>query len=83
MSSSKNVSIVLVSYKSRNKILNFLKNISENYKIIIIENSYDKVLKKEIEKKYKNVEIYLRENPGYGASVNYARSKIKTKYFFI
>ena len=48
MSSSKNVSIVLVSYKSRNKILNFLKNISEHYKIIIIENSYDKVLKKEI-----------------------------------
>ena len=83
MLSSKNVSIILVSYKSRTKILNFLKNISENYKIIIIENSYDKILKSEIEKKYKNVEIYLRENSGYGASVNYARTKIKTKYFFL
>ena len=51
MLSSKNVSIILVSYKSRTKILNFLKNISENYKIIIIENSYDKILKREIEKK--------------------------------
>ena len=83
MISCKNVSIVLISHKSRTKILNFLKNISENYKIIIIENSDDIILKKEIEKKYENVEIYLKENSGYGSSVNYARSKIKTKYFFL
>ena len=83
MLSSKNVSIVLVSYKSRTKILNFLSNISENFKVIIIENSNDITLESEIKKQYRNVEIYLRDNSGYGSSVNYARTKIKTKYFFL
>lgn len=83
MLSSKFVTIVLISYKSKNKILFFIKNISKKFKIIIVENSNDKKLKELVKKKYKNVEIYLKKNKGYGASINYARKKIKTKYFIV
>ena len=82
MKSFKEVTIVIVSYKSKKKILNFLKNLSENYRILIIENSDDKSIKYEIEKLFQNVEIYFTRNIGYGSSANYARTKIKTDYFF-
>ena len=82
MKSFKEVTIVIVSYKSK-KILKFIKNLSENYRILIIENSDDKSIKYEIEKLFQNVEIYFTRNIGYGSSANYARTKIKTDYFFI
>ena len=76
------VTLVLISYKSRNKIKKFIKNISQNFKIIIIENSQDIKLKKDLEI-YRNIKIYLRSNNGYGAAANYAKTKIKTKYFLL
>ncbi len=77
------VTIVIVSYKSKKKIIEFIKKLSQNYRIIVIENSEDKSIKNEIEKLYKNVEIYFTKNIGYGSSANYARTKIKTYYFFL
>ena len=41
------ISLILVSYKSKKKIIDFLKYIPKNYKIIIIENSADINLKNE------------------------------------
>ena len=75
MKSFKEVTIVIVSYKSKKKILKFIKNLSENYRILIIENSDDKTIKYEIEKLFQNVEIYFTRNIGYGSSANYARTK--------
>jgi|TARA_B110000008_G_C16840482_1_gene512456 GT2 family glycosyltransferase len=83
MLSFNEVTLVIVSYKSKKKILEFLKKISINYRIIIIENSDDKTIKDEIKKSYKNVEILFTNNIGYGCSANYARTKIKTDYFFL
>ena len=76
------VTLVLISYKSRDKIKKFIKNISQNLKIIIIENSQDIKLKKDLEI-YRNIKIYLQSNKGYGAAANYAKTKIKTKYFLL
>ena len=76
------VTIVLISYKSRKKIKKFIKNISQNFKIIIIENSQDIKLKKDLEI-YRNIKIYLQLNNGYGTAANYAKTKIKTKYFLL
>ena len=58
---NKDISIVIPSYRSKLLILSHLKKLSKKYKIIIIENSYDKSLKKIIENNYKNVEIYLKK----------------------
>jgi len=41
------VTLVLISYKSKKKIIKFLKNISKAIKVIIIENSRDLSIKDE------------------------------------
>jgi len=83
MNSYEEVSIVIVSYRSKKKILNFLKKINQYKKIIIIENSDDLTIGFEINRIYKNVEVYNTNNIGYGCSANYARNKINTEYFFL
>jgi GT2 family glycosyltransferase len=77
------ITIVIVSYKSKKKILNFLNNIKINFNIIIIENSDDYSIKNYLKIFSKNVDIYFTGNIGYGSSANYARKKIHTKYFFL
>ena len=46
--SYKEVTVVVVSHKSKKKVLNLIKNISNNFKIIIVENSNDKSIKNKI-----------------------------------
>ena len=79
---SNEITVVLISHKSRELILKFINNLSKNIKILVIENSSDFDLKKEIIN-YKNVEIKFMNNNGYGAAINYARKYILTKYFFV
>ena len=79
----KEITIVIVSYKSKKKILNFLKNIKINCKIIIVENSSDQSIKNDLIKFSKHVDIFFTGNIGYGNSANYARERINTKYFFL
>ena len=80
---NKSLTIIIPSYRSKKLILSHIKNLSKNFRIIIVENSYDKILKKIINNKYKNVKIYLKKNIGYGRAVNFAAKKVKTKYFFV
>ena len=83
MTVSNEITIVIVSYKSKNKISNFLKYLEINFRVIIIENSDDLSIKNEISKISENIEVYFTGNIGYGSSANYARKIIKTKYFFL
>ena len=78
----KEITIVLIAYKSAIKIKRFVKNIPSSVKILIIDNSKDHNLKK-IFKNKKNVKIYFKKNEGYGSSINYASKIIKTKYFLV
>ena len=80
--SLKDITIVLVSYKSRTKLIKFIKKISSVTPILIIDNLKDYELKK-IFKKRINVKILFKKNDGYGSSINYASRRIKTKYFFV
>ena len=82
MNSYQNISIIIVSYKSKDKVLKFIKNISNKFNIVIIENSEDQLLKNEIELS-KNIKIFLKKNIGYGSAANFARKKINTKYFLL
>ena len=75
------ITLVLISYKSKKKVIKFIKNISNNIKIIIIENSKDITIKDEI--KNEKTELIIVNNIGYAASINHARKYIKTKYFII
>jgi len=77
------VTIIIPSYRSKILILSRIKKLSNKYKIIIVENSYDKTLKEVVKNKFKNVDVYLKKNIGYGRAVNFASKKVKTKYFFV
>ena len=76
------VSLILVSYKSSKKIEDFIKQISNQIPIIVIENSKDIRIKDKL-KKRKNIKVILSKNNGYGSSINFAAKKIKTKYFLV
>ena len=76
-----NITIIIITYKSEKIIYNFIKKIPSTIKTIIIENSKNYELKKDIEKKYDNISVYLKENDGVSSALNYAVDKIETKYF--
>jgi N-acetylglucosaminyl-diphospho-decaprenol L-rhamnosyltransferase len=75
------VTVILPSYKSGNLVISHIKKISNKIKIIVVENSKDKKLKKKIEKNYSNTKVYLQNNIGYGRAINFGAYHVKTKYF--
>ena len=77
------ISIVIIAHKSKEKVLDFIKKISKNFKIIIIDNSNDKDLQEVIEKNYKEINFKIIENNGYGAAINYASNLVETDFFFV
>ena len=79
----KEITFVIVSYKSKKVIFNCIDSLPKLSKIIVIENSYDKELKRELEAKYDNIEVTLNENIGMGASNNIGIKKSNTNYVFI
>ncbi len=82
--SRQNLTAVIVTFKSENVIDDCIKSISENIKIIIVDNSNDQKFKENIEKKYKNVECILSsENLGMGSGNNLGLKHVKTDYAFV
>ena len=78
------LTIIITSFHSSDKIFNCIESIEKNIKIIVIENSNDGKLKEEIHSKYQNVECILsKENLGYGAGNNLGLSKVETSYALI
>ena len=79
----KEVSIVIISHKSKKRVISLINEISHDFKIIIIENSLDKSIESELPKQSKNIQIIFSENNGYGSAINLARKHVVTKYFFV
>ena len=78
------LTVIITSFHSRDKIFSCIESIEKNIKIIVIENSNDEKLKEEIYSKYQNVECILsKENLGYGAGNNLGLSKVETNYALI
>ena len=65
--STKDITVIVATFKSDKKIINCLKSINKECKIIIIENSDNINFKKNIEKEFNNVQCILaQKNIGYG-----------------
>ena len=78
------LTIVINTFKSDEKIFSCIDSIDQNIKIIIIENSENSKFKNNLEQKYKNVTCYLaRDNLGYAKGNNLGLSKVKTRYALI
>ena len=80
---NKSLTIIIPSYRSKKLVIPHIHKFYKKFKIIVIENSNDLSLKKILKKKYRNVDIYLKNNIGFGRAVNYASRKVKTKFFFV
>ena len=78
------ITVVINTFNSEDEIYNCLDSINQKSKIIVIENSNNSSFKKNIEKKYFNVNCFLSgENLGYAKGNNFGLSKVKTNYALI
>ena len=78
----KDLCIIIVSFKSKTKILKLIKKIDKSIEVIIVENSQDKNLKLLIEKEYKNIKVLIpTHNNGFSYSFNLTVKKTKKKIY--
>ena len=52
------LTLIIVTYKSDDIIFKFLKKVPKKIKVIIVENSKNKLLKIKIQKRFKNVKVF-------------------------
>ena len=77
------VTVIMVSFYSKDLIEKTINFINKEIEIIVIENSKSSQCKELLEKKYSNVKVILSdENLGNGAGINAGLKKTNTKYAF-
>ena len=81
---NKELTVIITTFKSEEKIESCLDSIDTNIKVIVVENSNNHKFKKYIENKYSNIECLLtNENLGYGKANNIGLKKATTKYCLV
>jgi GT2 family glycosyltransferase len=84
---NKDITIIILAYKSAHIIKNCLKNIiNKGYRIVVIDNGSNDNLEDVLTKNYKNsgIEvIFLENNVGFTRANNLVLRKVKTKYAFL
>jgi GT2 family glycosyltransferase len=79
-----NLSVVIVTFKSDQVIDNCIQSISNQIKIIIVDNSNDSKFKESIENRYNNVQCILSSsNLGMGSGNNLGLKYVKTDYVIV
>lgn len=79
-----NLHILSISYKSDHLIHNFIKQFNKKFKITLVENSNNFLLKKQLEKKYKNLDVIISgKNLGFGKAFNLGIKSINSKYKYV
>jgi GT2 family glycosyltransferase len=80
----RDLTIIITTFKSENKIKECLSSIDPKINIILIENSSSIKFKKDIESNFSNVTCELtNDNLGYGKANNIGLKKVKTKYALV
>ena len=82
--SIKDITVVIATFRSEEKIKNCLNSIDKQTKVLVIENSNNLSFKENLEKEFSNVECILTgANIGYGSANNIGLKKVTTKYALI
>ena len=82
--SKDDLTIIINTFNSDNKIYSCLDSINPDFKILVIENSVNLEFKRTIEKKYPNVLCVIAgKNLGYAKGNNLGLSKVKTQFALI
>jgi len=83
MNNKKDCTVVITTFFAGDKLENCIKNIPDDYKILIIDNGCEKNKKEYFEKKYLNLTYHISEtNLGVPRSYSLANQLINTKYMF-
>ena len=81
---SKELTVVIVTFKSEAKIFDCLRSIGDQANIIVVENSKNNDFKKDLESKFSNLKCILSgNNLGYAAANNIGLKQVKTKYALV
>ncbi len=81
---SKELTVVIVTFKSEPKIFDCLISIRNLAEIIVVENSNNDDFKKKLENKFSNLNCILTgKNLGYAAANNIGLKRVKTKYALV
>ena len=85
MNNNKNLTVVIVTYRTPEKVIfDCLRSINPNIKIIIVENSKVFAHEKKIRSEFPNIKILCTgENLGYGKGNNYGLKSVESDYAFI
>ena len=81
--SKKDITFVIVTFASEKIISDCLNSLPKESKKIIIENSQNLSLKKELETNYDNIEVIISENNGMGTSNNIGLKKCQSKFAYV
>ena len=80
----KQLTVVIVTFKSEEKILNCLRSIDNQVNILVVENSKNSEFKKDLESKFPNLKCILTgDNLGYAAANNIGLKQVKTKFALV
>ena len=81
---SKELTIIIVTFKSEEKIFKCLKSISDKTPVIVVENSNNEKFKNKIENIHNNVKCILTgKNQGYSIANNIGLNLVKTKFALV
>ena len=81
---NKDLTIIITTFRSEDNIEKCLNSIDNSIKVIVVENSNNKIFKKYLENKFSNVDCILtNDNLGYGKANNIALKKVVTSYSLI
>ena len=79
-----NITFIIVCFKSEKVIFSCLNSLPRDSYKLIIENSNNFKLKKELEGRYKNLEVIINnQNSGFGASNNLGIKKSRTPFAYV
>ena len=80
----KELTVVIVTYKSEAKIFDCLRSIDDQVNVLVVENSRNNEFKKKLEDKFPNLNCILTgSNLGYAAANNMGLRQVKTKYALV
>ncbi len=77
------ITFIIVTYKSDNILKSCLDSLPKESKKIIIENSNNNNLEKELKNKYDNIEVIISNNIGMGAGNNIGLKACKTAFAYV
>jgi GT2 family glycosyltransferase len=78
-----NLTFIIVTFKSEHIIHECIESLPKDSNIIIIENSNNQELKKQLEEKYSKINVVVQENSGMGSANNKGIQLCKTDYVFV